>query len=287
MSVDAYGIHLGILYIRFYGLILMAGAIAAAFLAERQARKLGLDSERVWDMLIWVLIAGVIGARLWHILTPPQSMIENHITAGYYLTHPLDALAIWRGGLGIPGAVAGGVLAIFWYTRRNKLSFVSWLDVTAPALALGQAIGRWGNFINQELYGSPTNLPWAIYIAPENRLTGFQQYAYYHPLFLYESLWNLLNLGVLLYLTERQRGRLRAGDLFLVYLIIYPVGRFFLEFLRLDPSPVAGIDINQALMAVVALASAGLLLWRHWTARSSRGVPVGAASAGPGGVTEA
>jgi phosphatidylglycerol:prolipoprotein diacylglycerol transferase len=214
-------------------------------------------------------------------------MIENHITAGYYLTHPLDALAIWRGGLGIPGAVAGGVLAIFWYTRRNKLSFVSWLDVTAPALALGQAIGRWGNFINQELYGSPTNLPWAIYIAPENRLTGFQQYAYYHPLFLYESLWNLLNLGVLLYLTERQRGRLRAGDLFLVYLIIYPVGRFFLEFLRLDPSPVAGIDINQALMAVVALASAGLLLWRHWTARSSRGVPVGAASAGPGGVTEA
>jgi phosphatidylglycerol:prolipoprotein diacylglycerol transferase len=287
MSVDAYGIHLGILYIRFYGLILMAGAIAAAFLAERQARKLGLDGERVWDMLIWVLIAGIIGARLWHILTPPESMIENNITVGYYLTHPLDALAIWRGGLGIPGAVAGGVLAVFWYTRRNKLSFASWLDVAAPAVAIGQAIGRWGNFINQELYGSPTHLPWAIYIAPENRLPGFQTYAYYHPLFLYESLWNLLNLGVLLYLTERQLRRFRSGDLFLIYLIIYPVGRFFLEFLRLDPSPVAGIDINQALMAAVALASAAALVWRHWSPRPSPRIPQGQASEGPDEVANA
>ncbi|MGA2111560.1 MAG: prolipoprotein diacylglyceryl transferase [Anaerolineales bacterium] len=287
MSIDSYGIHLGILYVRFYGLILMTGAIAAAFLAERQAGKLGQDRDRVWDLLIWVLIFGVIGARLWHILTPPESMIEGGITASYYLTHPLDALAIWRGGLGIPGAIAGGVLAMLWYTRRNKLSFASWLDVAAPALALGQAIGRWGNFVNQELYGMPTKLPWAIYIAPQNRLPGFQQYAYYHPLFLYESLWDLLNLGVLLYLTERHHGPLRAGDLFLIYLIIYPVGRFFLEFLRLDPSPVAGVDINQVLMAVVAVVSAALLLWRHRVKRPLPGVPLGVASEGPDGIAKA
>jgi phosphatidylglycerol:prolipoprotein diacylglycerol transferase len=264
MSFDSYGIHLfNLLYIRYYGIILMAGALAAAVLAERQARKAGLDPERVWDCLIWVLLAGVVGARIWHILTPPQSMVEAGITTRYYLTHPLDMLAVWRGGLGIPGAVIGGVLALFIYSRKHHLSFAAWVDVAAPAVALGQAIGRWGNFINQELYGMPSNLPWAIRIAPENRLPGFESFERFHPLFLYESLWNFINLGVLLAISAKYRERLQAGDLFLIYLIIYSVGRFFLEFLRLDPSPVAGIDINQLAMAVVALASAVILFLRH------------------------
>jgi phosphatidylglycerol:prolipoprotein diacylglycerol transferase len=263
MSFDAYGIHIWVLYIRYYGIILMAGAMAAAFLAERQARKLGLDPERGWDALIWVLIAGVVGARLWHILTPPKSMVDAGITTAYYLTHPLDALMIWRGGLGIPGAIIGGVLALLLYARRNKLSFAAWLDVTAPALALGQAIGRWGNLVNQELYGKPTSLPWGIFIAPENRIPGYESFSRFHPLFLYESIWNFLNLALLLYLTAKFHPRLLPGDLFLVYLIVYPVGRFFLEFLRLDPAPLAGVDINQAVMAVVAIASAAALAWRH------------------------
>ncbi|HLC35334.1 MAG TPA: prolipoprotein diacylglyceryl transferase [Anaerolineales bacterium] len=264
MSLDSYGIHLfNLLYIRYYGIILMAGALAAAVLAERQARKAGLDPERVWDCLIWVLLAGVVGARIWHILTPPQSMVEAGITTRYYLTHPLDMLAVWRGGLGIPGAVIGGVLALFIYSRKHHLSFGAWVDVAAPAVALGQAIGRWGNFINQELYGKPSDLPWAIRIAPENRLPGFESFERFHPLFLYESLWNFINLGVLLAISAKYRERLLAGDLFLIYLIIYSVGRFFLEFLRLDPSPVAGIDINQLAMAVVALASAVILFLRH------------------------
>ena len=264
MSFDSYGIHLfNLLYIRYYGIILMAGALAAAVLAERQARKAGLDPERVWDCLIWVLLAGVVGARIWHILTPPQSMVEAGITTRYYLTHPLDMLAVWRGGLGIPGAVIGGVLALFIYSRKHHLSFGAWVDVAAPAVALGQAIGRWGNFINQELYGMPSDLPWAIRIAPENRLPGFESFERFHPLFLYESLWNFINLGVLLAISAKYRERLQAGDLFLIYLIIYSVGRFFLEFLRLDPSPVAGIDINQLAMAVVALASAVILILRH------------------------
>ena len=275
MSFDSYGIHLfNLLYIRYYGIILMAGALAAAVLAERQARKAGLDPERVWDCLIWVLLAGVVGARIWHILTPPQSMVEAGITTSYYLTHPLDMLAVWRGGLGIPGAVIGGVLALFIYSRKHHLSFAAWVDVAAPAVALGQAIGRWGNLINQELYGKPSDLPWAIRISPENRLAGFESFERFHPLFLYESLWNFLNLGVLLLLSAKYRERLLAGDLFLIYLIIYGVGRFFLEFLRLDPSPVAGIDINQLAMAVVALASAVTLILRH---RRKRGL---AASAG-------
>lgn len=257
------GFQLGPLYIRFYGIILMIGAVAAAFLAEREARRRGQDSELVWDGLIWVLIGGILGARIWHIFTPPPSMVEAGITPYFYLTHPLDALAIWRGGLGIPGAIIGGLIAIYLFCRRRKLDFPMWLDIAAPALALGQAIGRWGNFVNQELYGAPTDLPWKIFIAPQNRLPGFMDQAYYHPLFLYESLWNLGIVIVLLWLGRRKADWLKNGDIFLIYLILYPVGRFLLEFIRLDAAQVAGINFNQTVMAVVAIVSAVALFLRH------------------------
>lgn len=264
------GFHLGPLFIRYYGIILMVGALAGAWLAEREARFRKQNSEWVWDGLIWVLIGGILGARLWHILTPPASMTAVGLTTKFYLTHPLDALAIWRGGLGIPGAVIGGLLALYLFTRKRGLYFPTWADIVAPALALGQAIGRWGNFFNQELYGMPTDLPWAIYIAPENRLPEFRDQAYYHPLFLYESLWNLGNLALLLWLSHRRSEWLKPGDLFLVYLIVYPTGRFLLEFLRLDPSQVGGININQTLMLAVALFSMAAIVWRH--RRSSKDI---------------
>jgi phosphatidylglycerol:prolipoprotein diacylglycerol transferase len=143
------------------------------------------------------------------------------------------------------------------------MSFGRWVDIVAPGLALAQAIGRWGNFLNQEVYGAPTKLPWAIYIDPAHRLPGYENQAYYHPLFLYESLWNLANAGFLLWFARKWGDRLKDGDLFLIYLVTYPVFRFFLEFLRLDPSPVAGIDINQALMGVVAVCAATWLFIRH------------------------
>lgn len=257
------GFSIGPLFVRFYGIILMLGAVAAAFLAERQARKRGMNSEIVWDLFVWVLIGGIIGARIWHILTPPPSMVEAGLTVQYYLTHPLDAIAIWKGGLGIPGAVIGGALALLLYTRKHKLSFAVWADIAAPALALGQAIGRWGNFFNQELYGAPTNLPWAIYIDPQHRLPEFAGEDTYHPAFLYESLWNLANMFLLLWVSQRFKDRLIPGDVFLLYLIVYPIGRFFLEFLRLDSSQVAGINANQTLMAIVAVCAAGSLIWRH------------------------
>jgi phosphatidylglycerol:prolipoprotein diacylglycerol transferase len=259
------GFQLGPLYIHFYGIILMIGALAAAFLAEREARRRGQNPDLVWDGLVWVLIGGIIGARIWHILTPPESMVLQGYTTKFYLTHPLDMLAIWNGGLGIPGAVIGGALALYWFTRRSKVSYALWVDIAAPAVALGQAIGRWGNFVNQELYGAPapTSLPWKIYIAPANRLPVYQNVAYYHPLFLYESLWDFANMFFLLWLGRRYADRLRQGDVFLTYLIIYPVGRFFLEFVRLDPSQVGGFDINQALMAVVAILASAALIWRH------------------------
>jgi len=242
----------------------MLGVLAAAFMTERIARGRGIKSDVVWDGLIWVLIGGIIGARLWHVLTPPPSMVEQGLTTAYYLTHPLDAIAIWRGGVGIPGAVIGGVLALFFYSRWKKLNFLMWLDIAAPGLALAQAIGRWGNFVNQELYGNPTNLPWAIRIDPQYRLPGYKDVEYYHPLFLYESLFSFANVLLLLFIGRRFSNRLYDGDLFLIYLILYPVERFLLEFIRLDPSQVAGMNANQTLMGVVVLAAIGLLVWRHW-----------------------
>jgi phosphatidylglycerol---prolipoprotein diacylglyceryl transferase len=263
MSIDAYGIHLGPLYFRFYGMILMTGAVAAAYLAAWMLRKMKRDPEIVWDGLIWALVFGVIGARLYHVFTPSQSLLALGIDTRYYLTHPLDILLTWRGGLGMPGALAGGVFGLYLFARRRKLSLALLLDIAAPGVALAQAIGRWGNFVNQELYGPPTDLPWGIPIRPENRLSGYESFERFHPLFLYESIWNLASFAFLFWLWRKYGDRLRSGDLFLIYLITYPVGRFLLEFLRLDYVPLFGINANQALMAVLAIASAVALYLRH------------------------
>jgi len=257
------GFHIGPIPVYYYGIILMLGALAGSWLASREARRRGQDTELVWDGLIWVLIGGILGARIWHILTPPPSMVALGITTSWYLTHPLDMISTWNGGLGIPGAVIGGVIALYMFSKRRKISFLEWVDIAAPGLALGQAIGRWGNFVNQEVYGAPTNLPWAVHIDAQHRLPGYQNVETFHPLFLSESLWSLMNMGVLLWLGRRYPDRLKSGDLFLIYLIIYPVGRFFLEFLRLDSAQVAGLNANQTVMAVVALAAIALLIWRH------------------------
>jgi phosphatidylglycerol:prolipoprotein diacylglycerol transferase len=249
----------------YYGVILMSGALCGGLLAAKEAARRGHDPEIVWDLLIWLIVGGVIGARLWHVFTPSPSLIAQGIDTRYYLTHPLDLINLRRGGLGIPGAVIGGALALFFFARKYKLNFVEWTDLAAPGLALGQAIGRWGNFFNQELYGAPTNLPWKLFIDPLHRLPGFTDQAYYHPLFLYECLWNLGNMALLLWVSRRFPEKLKTGDVFLIYLIVYPVGRFLLEFLRLDSSQLGGINANQTFMAIVALLAAAALFWRHRT----------------------
>ncbi len=257
------GFNIGFLHIRFYGILIMLGAVAGGWLATREAKRRGKDPEIVWDLLVYLIIGGVIGARLWHIFTPPPSSIEQGKTTAFYLSHPLDAMAVWEGGLGIPGAVIGGAIALYFYARKFKLSFAEWADIAAPGLALGQAIGRWGNFFNQELYGAPTSLPWKIYIDPAHRVSGYQNFEYYHPLFAYESLWNLANMFFLLWVSRRFEGRLKSGDLILIYMITYPIGRFLLDFLRLDASMLGGINANQTFLAGVAIVSAIALFLRH------------------------
>ena len=262
------GFDLGPLFVRFYGIILMLGAVVGAFLAQSEAKRRGYDPEVVWDLFIYLLIGGIIGARVWHILTPSPS---TGITTSWYLSHPLDALAVWKGGLGIPGAIIGGLIALYIYARKTGADFAEWTDIGAPGLALGQAIGRWGNFFNQELYGFQTNLPWGIRItnlaarvAPYNDLVKYPIDATrFHPLFLYESIWNLMNMFLLIWISHRYADSLKQGDVFLVYLIVYPVGRFFLDFLRVDASMVGGININQTIMAFVAVFASLALYLRH------------------------
>jgi phosphatidylglycerol:prolipoprotein diacylglycerol transferase len=281
MTVDQLGIHIGIFYFRFYALILVGGAFAGAYLASLNAQRKGYSPDLVWDGLIWALLGGIVGARIWHILTPPPSMVQAGIDTAYYLnltnlvpvltvgdfTLQLPAaIALSNGGLGLPGAVAGGALALFWFARRQKVAFIELLDLAAPALALAQAIGRWGNYVNQELYGAPTTLPWGLNIDAAFRVAGYTDPALrFHPLFLYESTGNALICLALLYLLRRYANRLKPGDLFLVYLVLYPVQRFLLDFIRLDNAidPILRLNVNQTVMAVVAVVAGAMLISRH------------------------
>lgn len=258
--ITQYGLQLGPLYIRFYGIILMTGALAAAWLASREAQRREHDPQHVWDAMIWVLVGSIVGARLYHVLTPSPSM---GITPLWYLQNPHEIFAVWKGGLGIYGGLAGGALALWLYTRRHKLDFLSWLDIAAPAIPLGQAIGRWGNFVNQELYGAPTSLPWAIYIRPENRLSGYESFSYFHPTFLYESLWNLGVVVLLLWLARRFAARLKRGDLITLYFILSPIGRIITEFSRLDSATVLSFSLAQILSALMVVTASAIFLYRY------------------------
>jgi phosphatidylglycerol---prolipoprotein diacylglyceryl transferase len=263
MTVDRLGLHFGSFIVYFYAIVILAGVLAACFLTARRAKEVGQDPDTIWDMATWLLIAGIVGARLWHILLPSASQVAAGITTQYYLSHPLDAINIRAGGMGIPGGVIGGALAALIFCRVKKLNFLQWVDLIAPGLILAQAIGRWGNFFNQELYGAPSSLPWAIYIDEAYRLPEFRDFSTYHPLFLYECVWNLAVFFFLLWAEKQFADRLKKGDIFLMYLIGYPVGRFLLEFLRLDTAQVLGFDFNQYSMAAVAVVAALVLIVRH------------------------
>lgn len=246
----------------YYGIILMSGVVAGGWLASIMAPKFGQKQEKTWDLIIWLIIGGIIGARLWHVFTPSPSLVASGIDTWYYLTHPLDMLNTRRGGLGIPGAILGGAIALYFFTKKHQLPFGAWMDISSFGLALGQAIGRWGNYMNQELYGMPTDLPWKIFIDLDHRMPGFEAQAFYHPLFLYESIWNSLNLVVLWIFFGRFGKRSPSGTIFILYLMNYSLGRFLLDFLRLDASMVGGLNANQSVMALIFLMTVFIMLFR-------------------------
>ncbi len=254
------------LTIYWYGILIVAGAVAGAFLATLEAKRRGLDPDHVWNALLFALVLGVIGARAYHII----SDVAQGDPIGYFthdaMTNFLAVINPRTGGLGIYGAVAGGLLGLWIYTHYARLRFWQWVDIAIPGLLLGQAIGRWGNFFNQELYGWPTTLPWGIPIDQAHRLPEFASLpdtTRFHPTFLYESLALLVATGVLLYVSRRFGSKLKQGDMFLLYGMAYPLIRFFTEMERPDAWKIAEVPTAQ-IIAVIAFVICGVwFAYRH------------------------
>lgn len=220
--------QLGPFSLRWYGLLIAVAVLLGLLLATRLGRQRGIEPALIADLLPILVLAAVIGARLYYVIFEWRQ----------YQLNWLDALAIWRGGIAIHGALIGGTLAVIVYCRWRRLAFWNLLDVLLPSVALGQAIGRWGNFFNSEAFGLPTDLPWKLTIPYANRPVEFLDQSTFHPTFLYESLWNLGVLALLLVLFERGvRGRINlpTGAISCIYLVAYSCGRFWIEGLRIDP----------------------------------------------------
>lgn len=253
--IDPIAISIGPVQVHWYGIIIAVAVLVAATLATVEARRRREDPEHAWSMLLFVLIAGIVGARVYHVIHE----------WGFYSQDPALIPQVWRGGLGIPGAIMGGALAIWLYTRFNGLSAPRWLDIAAPGMLLAQAIGRLGNFVNQELYGPPTDLPWGIPISPERQILFPEAAAdaRFHPLFAYEGILNVIGMIVLLFVARRFASRLYDGDIVLMYFVWYGSVRTLLEPLRtqnwyIGPLPTA---IWLGILAVVL--AGGFLVLRH------------------------
>jgi phosphatidylglycerol:prolipoprotein diacylglycerol transferase len=251
MDMTGIAFHIGGLTVGWYSIMITIGVLSAIGIALVEAKRRGENTEHIINMALLVIPLGAIGARLYHVIDQWD----------YYMQNP--GLIIGGRGLGIFGAVIGGALGLIIYTRWKKLSTLRWLDIVAPGLILAQAIGRWGNFFNQELYGYPTDLPWAIYIDPAHRLPGYESYSHFHPLFLYESLWDLLGFVILMLLGRKLRNRLRDGDIFFLYVIDYSIGRFFLEGLKLDVWTLGGIPTARWITGLAIIAAIIVIIFRH------------------------
>jgi len=234
------------------------GVMAAITLSVIEAKRHGQDTGHILNMALIIIPLGMIGARLYHVIDEWSFYSQN------------PAMIIGGRGLGIFGAVIGGAIGLFIYTRWKRLSTLEWMDIVAPGLILAQSIGRWGNYFNQELYGYPTDLPWALYIDPAHRLSVYEAFSHFHPLFLYESVWNVLGCVLLLLVGRKFKNRLLSGDIFFMYVIYYSVGRFFLEGLKIDVWTVGGIPTARWISGIAIVVSIALMAYhRHRAARKS------------------
>jgi phosphatidylglycerol---prolipoprotein diacylglyceryl transferase len=257
---DPIAFSLGPLNIGWYGICYAVGLAAAYLLMVWLARRAGEDPDVVGNGIIIVAIAALIGGRLYHVID------QWHL----YANDPMKIILPPYSGLGVYGGILTGTIAAWWYARRRGVDFARWTDIIAPALFVMQAIGRWGNYFNQELYGPPTTLPWGIPIACAHRLEDVysctalpEATTRFHPLFLYESISGVLGAAFLIWLGFRARKWLRPGDLLLIFFIWYGTTRFILEFLRADNWTFFGIPTAQIISLAVILIGVGGLVYRH------------------------
>ena len=229
--------------LKWYGILIAAAVLIGINLSMRLGKSRNIDSESIADLAICLVLAAIPAARIYYVIFEWQT----------YSQRPADIIKIWEGGIAIHGAIIGGTIAAIIYAKFKQLSFWQLADIVAPSLVLGQAIGRWGNFFNSEAFGSRTDLPWAVYIPQQN--------GYFHPTFLYEFIWNLLvfTLLIWLFIDDHRHHRLRTGSIFLVYLIAYSLGRFWIEGLRTDSLMFGSIRMAQVISLVgIGIGSIGL-----------------------------
>jgi prolipoprotein diacylglyceryl transferase len=247
--------YLGPLPLRAYALCIIAGIVAACWIAERRWVARGGRPGEVLDIAVWAVPFGILGGRLYHVLTTPQPYFGEG-------GDPLRAFAIWEGGLGIWGAIALGGVGAWIACRRRGIPLPAFGDAIAPALLVAQAIGRLGNWFNQELFGRPTTLPWALEIDPVHRPAGYQAFATFHPAFLYELLWNLAAAAVVVW--ADRRFRLSHGRAFALYVALYCAGRLWIELLRIDDANrILGVRLNVFTCIVVGLLAVAYLVWQR------------------------
>ena len=262
-SPDGNGLHVGPLFVHAYGLAYVVGILAAVLIARRRWRAQGGDPHLVGDVALFAVPAGILGGRLYFDVTSSGEV--PHAWWGW--------LAVWQGGLGIWGGIAGGTVAGLWVLRRRGVALGQFMDAAVPGILVAQAIGRVGNYFNQELFGGPTSLPWALRIDPAHRPDGYERYATFHPTFLYELIFDLALAAALVWLGRRRD--IRPPGLFALYVAGYSGFRIFEEQLRIDPAHhILGMRLN--FFVATALCVAGLL-WFARTQRAARVATRGAA----------
>lgn len=256
-SPGSSSLNIGPLQLRAYGLMIALGVIAAVWLWGKRLESAEVGtSEDASAVALWAVPAGVIGARLYHVATEWDRFRDA----------PGDIVKVWQGGLGIPGGMFLGIVVGALVMRRRKMPVSMSMWAVAPALPLAQAIGRWGNWFNQELFGRPTDLPWGLEIDADKVVAaGYPEGTLFHPTFLYESLWNLALMAVLILIGRRFVSRPHPGRLLGVYVLGYGIGRFWIEGLRIDPAKEGGgLRLNQWMALVLIVGGGSYLAWRVW-----------------------
>ena len=264
-------LNLGFLTIRWYGLLISVSVVIGLFISKKLAKSRNINPQYISDILPSLIISSIIGARAYYVIFEWRQYSGNNFFTSFDLFNNViqipSFLAIWQGGIAIHGGLIGGFLCILFFCKSKNIHLKTFIDILIPSIILGQSIGRWGNFFNNEAFGIPTDLPWKLFIPIQNRPIEFINYQFFHPTFIYESLWNFLNfiLLITIFYQQNNKNSVRPGFISCLYLIGYSFGRFWIEGLRVDPLCIGGIPpfcdggLRMAQFISIFLFSSGLI----------------------------
>jgi phosphatidylglycerol:prolipoprotein diacylglycerol transferase len=252
----------------WFGLIMTAAILAGCIINWWHIRLRKEDPDRLLDLTLYSIPVGIIAARIYYVVVNWQM----------YADEPNEIFMIWHGGLAIHGALIGVILTVWIYSQVYRISFWRWSDIVAPGLVFGQAIGQWGNFINQDTFGYPTDVPWGIYIDYAYRPLGYEQFDFFHPTFLYECGWDIvvfIILAAISWIIARKPDKLVPGSLFLLYIILYSAGRLVIEGIRLDSEMLGDWRLAQVVSTIAMVWAGFLMLWRNYNYKMQNRIKTG------------